>query len=310
MVSREARRPATAIALVVALGVLACDDGASRSAPPGTRLRELEDGRVCADQTFYADVDDDGFGVEAEVQPMCVGPTEEVPGYARSSGDCAPDDPTVSPATDEVCGDSYDENCTDADEACPESLEADIVIPDWDCTGTPPQDVIAWAVFDQANEYYEAGACFVFFEGLADEFYVAPRNLRPLPERAERGPFGMCEAVEGCICPSIENWSYDRGRLYALTLDGEAEDCEEIVVHSDGGDDQVVSNACRKFLFQIWYNPNDLSFVARGEAALRRRLARFDHVEIACFEGQPFDDLPFASLMSTPVRFNDAFVGR
>jgi hypothetical protein len=123
-----------------------------------------------------------------------------------------------------------------------------------------------------------------------------------------RGPNGECQAVEGCICPSVDNWSYDRGRLYALTLRGEPEDCEEIVVYEQQGDEQVVSNDCRKFLYQIWFNPNEFSFVTRGEDALRRRIERFPRVEIACFEGQPFDDLPFASLLAAPIQVNPEFV--
>jgi hypothetical protein len=80
-------------------------------------------------------------------------------------------------------------------------------------------------------------------------------------------------------------------------------------VTSDAGDGQTVSNECRKFLYQIWFNPNELSFVANGAAKLRRRLERYDSVEIACFEGQPYDDLPFASLLTAPIQWHAGFVG-
>ena len=45
--------------------------------------------------------------------------------------------------------------------------------------------------------------------------------VEPTEEKAMGGPGGVCQSVEGCICPSIENWSFDRGRLYAFTTRGD-----------------------------------------------------------------------------------------
>lgn len=298
--------------LRIACALLWAACGNDDAAPPPAQDAPitLPDGRVCRELRVYLDDDGDGFGVREETRDVCLADDEEVAGFARSAGDCAPDDPRVSPVADEICGDNLDENCEPADEACPESLSAAIQRPDWDCVnGSPPDRVLAWAVFDD-NESYKPGACFLFYEGLPGEFYVEPVNLEPTDEKVAAGPMGECEAVEGCICPSVENWSYDRGRLYAFTLRGAPEDCDKIVVTSQAGSEQVVSNECRKFLFQIWFNPNEFSFVADDEGELRRRLERFPSVEVACFEGQPFDDLPFASLLTARIQINESFQPR
>jgi formylglycine-generating enzyme required for sulfatase activity len=59
-------------------------------------------------QTFYLDLDEDGWGQEAESIAACTAPD----GYARGSGDCDDADPDISPEAEEAC-DGGDNNCDD-----------------------------------------------------------------------------------------------------------------------------------------------------------------------------------------------------
>ncbi|MBX3250888.1 MAG: putative metal-binding motif-containing protein [Myxococcales bacterium] len=67
------------------------------------------DGRIDEDpdQTFYRDVDGDGFGVETDTVLACSAP----PGYAVMAGDCNDNDRNINPAAGEIC-DGIDNNCS------------------------------------------------------------------------------------------------------------------------------------------------------------------------------------------------------
>lgn len=253
---------------------------------------------MCTDLTLYPDADADGYGVDGDTIMACLNPGEMRDGYARSSADCAPEDASRNPGADEICGDYVDDDCVGGDAECPTSELARLRYPEWDClNGAAPDNVYGWAVFEQGNAYYQAGACFVFFEGLPGEFYVQRVNVERTSNAAS------CDQINGCTCPSLNGWpSYDR-RLYAFTK-GTDEPCSEVSIQDHGGEDQPVSSSCRKYLYQLHFYDIDVSYVAGSAEALDRRITRFPTVEIACAQDRPHVNLPFQSLMETPIRRN------
>ena len=64
------------------------------------------DGEVSQPQSYYPDVDQDGFGEDGAVQGYCDPPE----GWVSVSGDCNDGDATVNPDADEVC-DVQDNDC-------------------------------------------------------------------------------------------------------------------------------------------------------------------------------------------------------
>ncbi len=247
----------------------------------------------------YLDEDQDTYGVDDPATNVC---TEPIPsGYAGRAGDCGPDDAWRHPGGDEICDDNVDDDCDGRDADCPTTQGTGLDLPDWDCqTGAPPPNVVAWAYFPDGNGYFQDGGCFVFFEGYPGEFYVTRKNL----VRANNSP--DCETLNGCTCPSLNGWpSYDR-RLYAFTK-ADRDPCEEIAIRDHGGEDQPVSNACRKYLYQLHYYDIPFTYLTDSVEALRRRLNAFPTVEVACAADTPHQNLPFASLMAAPVQFNDGY---
>jgi hypothetical protein len=72
--------------------------------------------------TFYADIDGDGYGVESEATEACTQP----PGTARYAGDCDDDNSDISPGEEEVC-DDLDNDCDGvADEGTKVAIFEDI----------------------------------------------------------------------------------------------------------------------------------------------------------------------------------------
>ncbi len=173
-------------------------------------------------------------------------------------------------------------------------------VPEWECAGAPPSNVVAWARFDNGGGYFRDGGCFFFFEGAPGEFYSKRRI-----ERSNTSP--TCDSYNGCTCPSLNGWpAYDR-RMYAFTLTGEVGDCPQISIRDHGGEQQPVSNACRKYLYQMHQYNIPFSFVASSLEALQRRLALQPRVEIACVEDAPHRNLPFQSLLTAPIEFNPSY---
>jgi hypothetical protein len=254
---------------------------------------------LCMDATYWPDADADGYGAPG----MAVdGDTCDVPeNHVANMDDCADDDPWRNPATAEICDDNFDDNCDGEDEECPETAPLGMNVPNWDCTGAPPQNVYAWARFADGAGYFQDGGCFVFFEGSPDQFFVQRMGI----ERVNQDP--SCEQRNGCVCPSLNGWpSYDR-RLYAFTVAGGIDECEPISIRDHAGEDQTVSNHCRKYLYQMHFYDIPYSFVAEGSGTLDRRLDRFPTVEIACAEDAPHRNLPFQSLINAPVQKNPNF---
>ncbi len=256
---------------------------------------------LCGNETaFFEDIDGDGFGdTDSLMRAM-----EPIDGFAPASGDCALDDASRNPDAHEICNDILDDDCDGEDMECPTTQANDLNLPGWDCNGDAPANVYAWAKFEQGNGYYQDGGCFVFFEGLPGEFYVQ-HNLEPIAREGSED--GCLDTRNGCVCPSGGTWpSYDR-RLYAFTRQAQTDDCPEISVRDHAGEEQVVSNKCRKYLYQLHFYDIPYSYIASGTDALEDRLAAFPQVEVACAEDAPHANLPYASLMTTNIMRNDNF---
>jgi hypothetical protein len=251
---------------------------------------------ACGDSpAYYEDGDGDGFG---EGDSLACG-TEPSDAYATQGGDCAGDDAWRNPASYEVCGDNLDDDCDGSDMDCPTTQASGMDLPDWDCQGEPPSNVYAWASFEDGNGYFQDGACFVFFEGLPGEFYVQ--------HNVQRAGEDCSQDRNGCTCPSLNGWpSYDR-RLYAFTLQGDTESCPEVSLRDHAGEEQVVSNACRKYLYQMHAYDIPYSFVAGSQEAVDARIDAFPTVEVACAEDAPHANLPYATLMTGQIVKNPDF---
>jgi hypothetical protein len=279
-------------------------DATTNTDPDSGVNNEPDSGTIaqCTDLTVFEDVDMDSYGVSGTTMDVCLRPGEEVAGYSRQAGDCRANDPWANPTADEICNDHVDDNCDSADQACPTTQTASIDVPSWDCvSGTPPANVYAYALFTNGGGYYQANGCFVFFEGLLNEFYVQRMNVNRVNQAAS------CSQIDGCVCPSDSGWpSYDR-RLYAWTLAGTPDSCAEIRVIDHGGETQPVSNDCRKYLYQLHYYDIPYSYIAGSEASMDRRLSLFPTVEIACASEQ-YQQLPFRTLLTAAVTRNPGFV--
>ncbi len=274
-------------------------DGETRS--PYSLEVTLEAPPMCVDTRLYPDADGDGFGVEAGAENQCVEPDEATPGFARVADDCRPGDPWAHPDASEICGDWVDDDCDGRDAPCPESQPA-VQVPDWNCQGPAPANVYGWARFADGEGYFVDGGCFVFFEGLPGEFYVQRRI-----DRAE--PDASCAQRNGCTCPSLNGWpSYDR-RLYAFTLAGDDPDaCDPIEIIDHGGEQQDVSNHCRKYLYQMHFYDIPYSLVAPTRDEFERRVALFPTVEVACAADLPHANLPYQSLLTAPIERNPDYM--
>ena len=92
-----------------------CDDGDPTVYPGATEVCDGldQDCDAVADNgaltTFYADVDADGYGTEAETRDACDAPD----GFASVSGDCDDQDATIHPGAEETCAPT-DDDCDGA----------------------------------------------------------------------------------------------------------------------------------------------------------------------------------------------------
>lgn len=299
------------ISLLLVCFAFAC---AEPPAPDPVTLTEPDmpdPGPMCMDTQLYADDDGDGFGDDGRPSRACLTPEEDPgQGLTRMSGDCADNDPLQHEGAPGVCGDWVDDNCDGMDESCPSSMPGQMNIPAWDCTGEPPSNVYAWARFEEGNGYFKPGGCFVFFEGNQNVFYVQRVGI----ERETPCPGGN-DSLDGCTCPSTQQFpAYDR-RMYAFTRRGDTPDCPKIILDdrklADGSrwETQPVSNECRKYLLQMHYYDLDYSHVATGVEQLEKRLSEFDVVEVVCLEDKLFGELslPHTDLMSTTLVKNESF---
>lgn len=275
--------------------------GNNQTSPANNATTPMNNNAMCMDVTVYVDADGDGFGSETDGTMMACLTADEQPtdGYAREAGDCKETDPIAYSGAEGVCGDNVDDNCDGEDEACPTSQPANLDIPDWDCQGAAPDNVYAYARFDDGKGYLADGGCFVFFEGAPGAFYSQRVGIEPAA--------ADCTGRYGCVCPSEGGWpSYDR-RLYALTLAGAPDDCEQLELIDHAGEEQPVSNSCRKYLYQLHRYEIPFSHVASSMDALTRRLENFPTVEVACLRDAPHANLPFRSLLTADIQLNEGY---
>ena len=252
----------------------------------------------CVETPLYTDADGDGQGGGESTGSECL-TADESPSDAslvRQGGDCNDQDPLQYTGSSGICGDRVDDDCDEEDEKCPESQPASTLLPSWDCADdSPPDNVYAWARFEQGNTHINPG-CFVFFAAQKDLFYV---------QRVGLDDTDSCQSAQGCICRYDGGNGYDQ-RLYAFTRDADASSCPDI---SLGDGDDVVSNGCRKYLYHMYNDSRGYSFAATGKEALEERLDAFSTVEVACVEDVTFPgSFPFQQLLTTTISFNQSFI--
>ena len=99
-----------------------CDDGSDAIFPGAAEVCDGVDNNCSgvaddglATETYYADPDDDGYGLTLVAVESC----SAIEGYATTGGDCDESDATVNPGALEVC-DGLDNNCSGvADDGLP-----------------------------------------------------------------------------------------------------------------------------------------------------------------------------------------------
>lgn len=220
----------------------------------------------CDDTELYSDADADGYGESSSVEIQCLPFGDPTPsGFATLADDCADDDPWRHPGAAEICFDFVDDDCDGSDtDDCEATTQPGVVVPSWDCVGTPPASVYAHAALG-------SGACFIFFSSGSGAMFGAPLG------------------ADDVTCGSWDQ------RLYAFTLAGETADCppiltdaafpNEIATFSEAElqafNTQPVSNRCRKYLHQL-RDAGAFSYVAADRAELDERIRLFPTLEIAC----------------------------
>ncbi len=352
------KRIKTSCAIAACLGLVACGDGAksgtkdspgngsgaTAGAPTGgqnnTDIKPGDfvdlDGDGTKDDGVAIDENMDGVadGVDTNGdgkvdKPLPGGSDGGTTGGGTTGGGTTGGTPAPTCDGVGVCDDNFSDTCDADPDSCPTTQASGIDEPSWDCAGTPPANVYAYATFPDGTSVkgvnLAKGACVVFFEGAKDLFYAkwfrfAPANVTD-----------ACSKYEGCICPkgTFLNQSFDR-RLYAFTWDGDAA-CDEILIidHKDGDPEttlnQPVSNDCRKYLYALHsegdngtWAPNDgqgayelpFSYVAGSLGDLKLRLETFPKVEVACVAVQTGGSLPWAQLMVSDVQLNKSYVAK
>jgi hypothetical protein len=250
-------------------------------------------------------------------------------GEGEAAGDCGDDDPLTNEGWAGFCEDRVDDNCTkDVDEECPEITSSTVAgqhhlgctsdepcpqtapgaaAPDWDCTGTAPENVVAFARFTEANEQVASFCAFVYESPVVGGEYFATVTLvngtdPQGPEDPSIGSGGLCSADFSA-----------RRYLFFSDVDGAA--CEAVrFIHaygfeSDTGfdhpvDEQKLSNRCRKAIRLVTRNDPafepDVQFFAASEDEMRAKLDVLETAEIGC--------VGIDNLSGAPYRTTEVFV--
>lgn len=230
---------------------------------------------------------------------------------------CQDDDPLTQSDWVGFCGDRVDDNCQvdapstpcpdgpsshnycqTADEPCPSTQPASAA-PSWDCSGTPPANVIAYAAYDDSNNPNVTSFCAFVYESsaIAGEHYVAVdvtngSNVRAAqPETPNRD----CQAD-----------TFARRHFYLSDLDsGDCPDVKYIHAYPNPStgyqgypvDDQKLSNRCRKMIRNIGYNDPafnpDIQYFAASRAEAEAKLAILDRAEVNCIGIDNLQNQPY-----------------
>ena len=248
-------------------------------------------GRACEEREFLVDPDGDSYAADgAETSLECAPPRVVPAGFALQEGDCGPTDPGRNPGGEEICGDWVDDDCDGEDAVCP-TTEAVVTVPDWDCSGQPPDNVVAVAHLGDGGEHYAPGGCFAFFF-VANAFYVAPIGV---------------EALEEVACGQWDE------RLYAFTVVDDYEDCEPIEIDAQWDHEnppaeqamQPVSNHCRKFLHAM-LGASPFTYATATPGGIAHRIRLYPKLELACARTR-IHTYPWKSLLIADIEINQDF---
>lgn len=230
---------------------------------------------------------------------------------------CQDDDPLTQSDWVGFCGDRVDDNCQidapstpcpdgpsshnycrTADEPCPATQPASAA-PTWDCSGTPPANVLAYASYDNSSNLNVTSFCAFVYESsaVAGEHYVAVAVTNGSNVRAAQPgtPNRDCQAD-----------TFARRHFYLSDLDdGDCPDVKYIHAYPNPStgyqgypvDDQKLSNRCRKMIRNIGYNdpafnPDIQYFAASREEALAK-LAILDTAEVNCIGIDNLQNQPY-----------------
>ncbi len=220
-------------------------------------------------------------------------------GAARGGPDAGP--PAIT-----FCGDRVDDDGDDRDENCPSTQPADAA-PAYECDANPPDNVVAYAAFEE-NAQVSEGCVFVY-QGETGAYYA---SVKVLNGQDVFGPMG--ESQGKCR-------AYTSARRHVFMTTSPVGDCPIIEFqHPDQVTNQLLSNDCRKMLRNQQFNDPgfdpDVQYLDGDLAAQRYRLAQFDTVEVACTglnrpSGEPYaNDSVFVTQATTTWTTNPDFVER
>ncbi|MCG3174407.1 MAG: hypothetical protein GMKNLPBB_02641 [Myxococcota bacterium] len=269
----------------------AADTGA---APPDGAASSGDAAAACMEVKLFKDTDSDGVGTDPSGASACLKPGDAPPaGQAAAQGDCKPDDSSVYPGRAEVCSDQLDDDCDGKDLPCPETRPG-IVIPDWTCDESQPvpSSVLAHALVTEKVDKMQEAACFLFFEALPGEIYLAAKAYMKT---------GDCQN------------GFDANRRMAWLTVQDPDACK-IIRLEDAGElrrkPQPMSSTCRKFLRLMDDSlSSDTTYVGKGAGEILRRLKEFPTLQIGCAEvnfGGAFQ-YKGESLGYGPVKINPNF---
>lgn len=109
------RQPSGVIGILLAIAIASALFGCGGGNGDGVNTSPDEDGRPPVTvETWYADMDGDGFGDPHTTMEAAVRPVDHV----ADASDCQDHDATIHPGATEICGDGVDQNCSGGDLAC------------------------------------------------------------------------------------------------------------------------------------------------------------------------------------------------
>jgi len=208
--------------------------------------------------------------------------------------------------------------CRTGDERCPATQPGNTP-PAWDCTGTPPSGVLAFAVHDDPADPEIKKFCVIVYAGaVAGESYVS-FTLTNGPDF--RGPDGVPDdngTLRNDVCAAdysvrkhlffsnldegpCEGVRYVHAYGFENCGDGPCAPGEEPLGYEFPVDEQPLSNACRKKIRMV---PNlvadntstatpQVNFFAGSDAELQTKLSVLETAEIACVGIDGPDGAPY-----------------